>query len=32
MVWTEDAAKGEKFDMVDIPDDLLDEADRYRHA
>ena len=31
MVWTDEAAKGEKYDIVDIPADLLDEADTYRH-
>jgi elongation factor G len=31
MVWTDEAAKGEKFDLVDIPDHLRDEADNYRH-
>ncbi|HWE57954.1 MAG TPA: elongation factor G [Acidimicrobiales bacterium] len=31
MVWNEEAAKGEKFDLVDIPAHLLDEAETYRH-
>jgi elongation factor G len=31
MVWTDEAAKGEKFDLVDIPDNLRDEAETYRH-
>src|SRR5579864_4626764 len=31
MVWTDEAAKGEKFDLVEIPADLYDEAERYRH-
>jgi elongation factor G len=31
MVWTDEAAKGEKFDVVEIPADLRDEAERYRH-
>ncbi len=31
MIWTDEAAKGEKYDIVDIPADLLDEADTYRH-
>src|SRR5579872_6637936 len=31
MVWSDEAAKGEKFDLVDIPENLFDEADRYRH-
>jgi elongation factor G len=31
MIWTDEAAKGEKFDLGEIPDHLLDEADRYRH-
>jgi elongation factor G len=32
MVWTDEAAKGEKFDLVDIPAELLDEAESYRHT
>jgi elongation factor G len=31
MVWTDEAAKGEKFDLVDIPPDMRDEAEKYRH-
>ena len=31
MVWTDEAAKGEKFDLVEIPANLVDEAERYRH-
>jgi elongation factor G len=31
MIWNDDAAKGEKFDLVDVPDNMLEEADRYRH-
>jgi elongation factor G len=31
MIWNDEAAKGEKFDLVDIPAHLLDEADNYRH-
>ncbi len=31
MIWNDDAAKGEKFDLVDIPDGLRDEAENYRH-
>jgi elongation factor G len=31
MIWSDEAAKGEKFDLVDIPENLYDEADRYRH-
>ena len=29
-VWPEDSNKGEKFDIVDIPADLVDEAESYR--
>ncbi len=29
-VWTDEAAKGEKFDIVDIPADLVAEAETYR--
>jgi elongation factor G len=32
LVWTDEAAKGEKYDIVDIPAHLLDEADTYRHT
>jgi elongation factor G len=31
LVWNDEAAKGEKFDVVDVPAQLLDEAERYRH-
>src|SRR5579864_3501066 len=31
MIWTDEAGKGEKFDLVDIPADLVDEAENYRH-
>jgi elongation factor G len=31
LVWTDEAAKGEKYDVVDIPANLLDEAETYRH-
>ncbi len=31
MVWNDDAAKGEKFDQVDIPENLRAEAETYRH-
>ena len=30
LVWTDEAAKGEKFDVLDIPADLLAEAETYR--
>ena len=30
LVWPEESNKGEKFDVVDIPADLLDEAESYR--
>jgi elongation factor G len=32
MVWTDETAKGEKYDVVDIPANLLDEAETYRHT
>jgi elongation factor G len=32
MVWTDDSGKGEKFDVVDIPANLVDEAESYRHT
>jgi elongation factor G len=32
LVWPEDATKGEKFDIVDIPADLVDEAETYRNV
>jgi elongation factor G len=32
MVWTDEAAKGEKYDVVEIPANLLDEAETYRHT
>ncbi len=31
MVWSDEAAKGEKFDLVEIPENLRDEAETYRH-
>ena len=31
MIWTDEAARGEKYDVVDVPAELLDEADSYRH-
>ncbi len=31
MIWTDEAARGEKYDIVDVPAELLDEADSYRH-
>jgi elongation factor G len=31
MLWTDEATKGEKFDLVDIPENLVEEAGRYRH-
>jgi elongation factor G len=31
MVWSDEAAKGEKFDLVEIPENLRDEAESYRH-
>ena len=30
LVWSAEAAKGEKYDVVDIPDDLADQAAQYR--
>ncbi|HET6916696.1 MAG TPA: elongation factor G, partial [Acidimicrobiales bacterium] len=32
MIWTDEAAKGEKFDLVEVPSHLLDEAENYRHT
>jgi elongation factor G len=32
LVWTDEGAKGEKYDIVDIPANLLDEAETYRHT
>jgi elongation factor G len=32
LVWTDDATKGENFDVVDIPANLVDEAEAYRHT
>jgi elongation factor G len=29
LVWSEEASKGEKYDIVDIPADLVEEAERY---
>jgi elongation factor G len=31
MVWNDEAAKGERFDLVDVPENLREEAERYRH-
>ncbi|MDE3206808.1 MAG: elongation factor G, partial [Acidobacteriota bacterium] len=31
MIWNDDAAKGEKFDLVEIPENLRPEAETYRH-
>ena len=31
MVWSDEAAKGEKFDLIEIPEAFKDEADNYRH-
>jgi elongation factor G len=31
LVWTDELAKGEKFDVIDIPANLVDEAETYRH-
>jgi elongation factor G len=31
-VWNDEAAKGEKYDIVDIPAHLVDEAETYRHT
>ena len=30
LVWTDETAKGEKFDIVDIPADLMSDAETYR--
>ncbi|MDH6111021.1 elongation factor G [Kitasatospora sp. MAP12-15] len=30
LVWTAEAAKGEMYDVVDIPADLVDQAEQYR--
>ncbi|WP_035800819.1 elongation factor G [Kitasatospora mediocidica] len=32
LVWTAEAAKGEMYDVVDIPADLVDQANEYREA
>lgn len=32
LVWTAEAAKGEMYDIVDIPADLVDQAEEYREA
>jgi elongation factor G len=32
LVWTDEAGKGEKYDVVDIPANLADEAETYRHT
>ena len=32
MIWNDEAGKGEKFDLVEIPSNLLDEAESYRHT
>jgi elongation factor G len=31
MIWSDEAAKGEKFDLTEIPENLRDEAENYRH-
>ena len=31
LVWPEEASKGEKYDVVDIPAELLEQAEEYRH-
>jgi elongation factor G len=31
LVWPEEASKGEKFDVVDIPAELVEQAEEYRH-
>jgi elongation factor G len=31
LVWNDEAAKGEKYDIEEIPASLLDEAETYRH-
>jgi elongation factor G len=31
LIWSEEAAKGEKYDVVEIPADLVEQADAYRH-
>ncbi|MST32225.1 elongation factor G [Acidimicrobiaceae bacterium USS-CC1] len=31
LVWEDEAAKGAKFDVVDIPAELAEQADTYRH-
>ncbi len=31
LVWEDEAAKGAKFDIVDIPAELAEQADTYRH-
>ena len=31
MVWNDEATRGEKFDLVEIPENLVEEAERYRH-
>src|SRR5687768_16169034 len=32
LVWSDPEGKGEEFEVVDIPDDLLESAESYRHA
>jgi elongation factor G len=32
MVWSDDSGKGEKFDVVDIPANMVEEAESYRHT
>jgi elongation factor G len=32
LVWNDEAAKGERYDIVDIPAPLVDEAETYRHT
>jgi len=31
LVWTDEATKGEKYEVVEIPDSLREEAEEYRH-
>ncbi|HET6964696.1 MAG TPA: elongation factor G, partial [Acidimicrobiales bacterium] len=31
MIWSDEAAKGEKFDLVEVPEHLREEAETYRH-
>ncbi len=32
LVWNDETAKGERYDVVDVPAHLVDEAETYRHA